>query len=320
MMNHPRRTWLIPGIVLAGLLAACSLPASATPFAIPTPNLTMTALFRPSETIPPSVTPPAVVTATPADADVASPTPVPTQTDPPPAGQEPTKTAATVTAVPVSGPDQRTGVSVKAAFFADAPVIDANLDDWSAEEYNIVDVVYGGANHTNPADLSARMMVGWDADALYIAAWVEDDVFVQNETGLFLYQGDSVEVLLDTNVSSDFYTTFLSSDDFQLGISPGSPAGTNPRAYLWYPAFSAGARSQVEIAASATGTGYRIECSIPWSLFSVTPDSDDHFGFGFSVSDNDAVGTSAQQTMVSNLPERNFLDPTTWGDLTLQGP
>ncbi len=319
-MNHRRRTWLIPGIVLAGLLTACSLPASATPFAIPTPNLTMTALFRPSETIPPSVTPPAVVTATPADTGVASPSPVPTQTDPPPDGEEPTKTAATVTAVPVIGPDQRTGVSVKAAFLADPPVIDANLDDWSAEEYNIIDVVYGGANHTNSADLSARMMVGWDENALYLAAWVEDDVFVQNESGLFLYQGDSVEVLLDTNVSSDYYSTFLSSDDFQLGISPGSPAGSNPRAYLWYPAVSAGARSQVEIAAAATDTGYRIEYSIPWSLFGVTPGSGDHFGFGFSVSDNDLAGTSGQQTMVSNVPDRNFLDPTTWGDLTLQGP
>jgi hypothetical protein len=319
-MNRQRKYWLIPGMVLIGLLAACTLPASATPFAIPTPNLTLTALFQPTETIPPSVTPPAVVTATPGDASVASPSPVPTQTDEPAGEGEPTKSAATATAVPISGPDQRSGISVKAQFMAAAPEIDANLDEWNFEEYNIVDVVFGGGNHANSADLSARMMVGWDDTHLYIAARVEDDVFVQNETSLYIYQGDSVEVLIDTNVSSDFYTTINSNDDFQLGISPGSPAGTNPRAYLWYPAGSAGAQSQVDIAASATSTGYRMEIAIPWSLFNVTPESADHFGFGFSVSDNDLAGTSVQQTMISNLPDRNFLDPTTWGDLTLQGP
>jgi hypothetical protein len=321
MMNGIHKLGPISGVVLVSLLAACSLPASATPFAIPTPNLTLTALFQPTETIPASVTPPAVITATPADNALASPTPVPTQTDAPAGGTgEPTTSAATVTAVLVSGPDQRSGVSVQAAFFTESPIIDANMDEWSFDEYRIVDVVYGSVNHTNLADLSAQMMIGWDETSLYLAAFVEDDVIVQNETGLYLYRGDSVEVLLDTNVSLDYYTTFLSNDDFQLGISPGFPTGTNPRAYLWYPAASAGARSQIEIAASPTSTGYQIEIAIPWSVFNVTPDAGDHFGFGFSLSDNDSVGVSVQQSMVSNLNDRDFLDPTTWGDLTLLGP
>jgi hypothetical protein len=38
-----------------------------------------------------------------------------------------------------------------------------------------------------------------------------------------------------------------------------------------------------------------------------------------SVSDNDAVGTAAQQSMVSSVSSRTLLNPTTWGTMVLAG-
>ncbi len=140
-------------------------------------------------------------------------------------------------------------------------------------------------------------------------------------TGANLFKGDSLEILLDTDVSADFYVTTLSPDDFQLGISDGRPnvSGTK-EAYLWLPTNIAGSRSSVKIASSRSDADgiTRIEVAIPWTIFGITPASGDHFGFVLSASDNDNSADNVQQSMVSNVKTRVLTNPTTWGDLTLK--
>ncbi len=198
------------------------------------------------------------------------------------------------------------------------PVINADFSDWNFQKYPVTYVVFGSKNWTGSADLSGKLMVGWDNDKLYIAIKVSDDTYVQNAHGAQLYKGDSIDILLDTNVPSDYYLAALSSDDFQLGISPGSPQpGNNMEAYLWYPKARAASISDVKIEAYLLDDGYRLEAAIPWSTFGVTPFAGQHFGFAFSLSDDDQPGTTVQQTLVSNIPNRQLTNPTTWGDLTL---
>ena len=147
---------------------------------------------------------------------------------------------------------------------------------------------------------------------------VLDDTYVQNAHGAQLYKGDSVDILLDTNVASDYYLQALSGDDFQLGISPGSPQpGNKMEAYLWYPKNRAGSLPDVKIEAFLLDDGYRLEAAIPWSTFGIIPFAGQHFGFAFSLSDDDDPGTTIQQSMVSNIQNRQLTNPTTWGDLTL---
>ena len=94
---------------------------------------------------------------------------------------------------------------------------------------------------------------------------------------------------------------------------------TLPQAYMWYPKSRAGVKDQIIIGAFQDGVGYNIEMKIPWSLLGVTnPKAGDHFGFALSINDNDLDDTLKQQTVVSNVANRYFADPTTWGDLTLQ--
>jgi hypothetical protein len=75
----------------------------------------------------------------------------------------------------------------------------------------------------------------------------------------------------------------------------------------------------VAVAADLTATGYNIEAAIPWAQLGVTPVAGQHYGFTFSVSDNDTPATTKQETMVSNVATRHLTNPTTWGDMTL-GP
>lgn len=324
----------IPLMLLLAATLACSLPgiAAPTPFVFPTPDLTLTALFNP--TIEPNVTftspPPVILTDTPepVNQDTAIPTEAPQDTQPPPPSL--TATLSLPTAGPTStpaatrtsaGPGMRTGPSVAGIYLDSAPVIDGRFGEWGLDTYPIDHVVFGGDRHNGINDLSGAMMVGWDETNLYLAVRVRDNQYVQEATGVTLFRGDSLELLLDTDVSVDYYVRSLSTDDYQLGISPGSPGvGADPEAYLWYPASLEGSRSSVDIGVEALEDGYRVEAAVPWSLFAVEPDDGDHFGFAVSISDNDREGEEIQQSMVSNVSTRMLTDPTTWGDLTLVNP
>jgi hypothetical protein len=76
----------------------------------------------------------------------------------------------------------------------------------------------------------------------------------------------------------------------------------------------------VEIAAVRTANGYNVEVAIPWSVFEMIPQANQHYGFAFSVSDNDIDGGIAQQSMISSASTRRLTNPTTWGDLILYRP
>lgn len=326
-------------LVFASL--ACNLPLQdeVTPFPEPpsptvgssvatfTPQFTQTLTPRPAdtETLPvPSSTPvstltPVPDTATTAPRFTASATvtkPAASPTAPPTITAAATK-AATRTAT--SAQPER--AIFNAAYFNTPPVLDGIWDEWKdrSSEYPAGAVVWGRENWTGDADLEASFRAAWDEDYLYLAVKVKDDVYVQNAAGNLLYEGDSIEVLLDTKLVEDYFVRSLSPDDFQLGISPGNPDVDGTReAYLWFPRSVAGTKNGVKIAAVRQSGVYRVEAAIPWRVFEVTPASGKRFGFALSVSDNDNGGENLQQSMVSNAPGRVLVDPTTWTELRLK--
>ncbi len=322
-----RKELRIPLVALAALalsMLACNFPfvASPTPFAFPTPDLTMTALFNPTltsvpvifptQTLPPAWSSP---TATPPG---LQPTSFPTSTPLPPTAV-PTKTPTPTRSY--AGPGMRPKFGMAGVYFDTPPRIDASMEDWQQDRYRIESVVFGKDNHKGGNDLSGRAMVGWDENNLYLGIRVLDQKYVQNSRGADLFKGDSLDILLDTDVSADFYLAALNGDDFQLGISPGSPGpNDNPEAYLWFPKAIEGSRDQVSIAARSRGDGYVVEAAVPWTVFDVKPFNGQHFGFAFSISDNDNPDQNLQESMVSFVPIRTLSDPTTWGDLTLTKP
>ena len=180
-------------------------------------------------------------------------------------------------------------------------------------------MVFGEDRWQVDDDLSAWAQFAWDEDYLYISSRVYDEEYVQNAPTRELFRGDSLEVLIDTRVQADYYVRSLSPDDYQLGISPGyGEPGDGPDAYLWFPANIEGKQNQVEVGAESVAGGYYVEMAIPWEVFDIEdPEEGDHYGFAFSVSDNDRASENVQQSMVSNVPTRMLTDPTTWGDLEL---
>ncbi|MEA5077617.1 MAG: sugar-binding protein [Anaerolineaceae bacterium] len=313
---------LVSLLTLMLALTACSLPFGNQPQQVVTPNLTLTALFGPAQTMPATVTPVyVVVTNTP---EPATATPEPTNTTAPTATNT---TAAIITSVPLitsipptSAPVMARGDNLMTAGYINfEPSIDGSWSEWKdyTTQYPVASVVYGKSNWTGPDDLQASYAAVWDYNYLYLGVKVYDDKYVQNATGQDLYKGDSVELLLDADLYNDFYTNKLSPDDYQLGISAGS-GGSNPEAFLWFPSNVAGSRSSKVTTGFTTEDGlYRIESRIPWSVFGITPYAGMHLGIAVSVSDNDDSGSNKQQTMVSSAPYRNLLDPTSWREIVL---
>jgi hypothetical protein len=308
-------------VVTAILITSCNYPlAAGNTTGNPTPDLTLTALFAPTQAplinVNPTVGPTsASPTNSPAPTSTATTQWFPPTTLPP----TPTKTLVPPTAavIPV-----RQGPTVNAYYLSTKPVLDGNWGDWKdkAKEYGVDYVVYGKSNWTGKDDLEASYIVGWDGSFLYVAFKVRDDVYAQNATGADIYKGDSVELLIDTDLYGDFYTTSLNTDDYQLGISPGKGDISAPtETYLWYPKNIAGARPQVTAVSMGEAGLYRIEARIPWTMLNVSPYAGMHLGFVASVNDNDNTTENIEQTMMSGDSLRTtFLNPTLWGEVILK--
>ena len=312
-------------LVIAFFAVACNLPifnAPEEPGDI-APNLTLTALFDTSMNIPPTVTP-AQPTAAQENPPTTAPTTAPTaglQTEVPTIEPSLVPTATNTSIPPTPEVRQRGGALMKAGYLADAPVMDGTYAEWvdKTNKYAIPHIVWQKTNWKDVADLEGVFAVAWDEDYLYVSVKVTDDVFVQNKSGEMLYLGDSIEILIDANLDGDFFTTSLSADDYQFGISPGNPdKGIDEEVYLWYPTSKKGSKAKVLVSSQfETSPIYRVEVGIPWSMLEITPAKGLHIGFAVSVSDNDKTGENLQQTMISTTATRDFLDPTTWGELVL---
>jgi len=208
---------------------------------------------------------------------------------------------------------------MKAAYLSTVPTIDGSWAEWKDKttQYPLSYVVWGRSNWSGSADLEASFAAAWDNTNLYVGFKVYDDKYVQNASGENMYKGDSLELLVDSNLDGDFYVQQLSSDDYQLGISGGNGENIKPEAYLWFPTGSKGTKTSVKIAYVFEAGLYRAEAAIPWSVLGITPSNGLKIGFAASVSDNDNSGENLQQSMVSTAADRSLADPTTWGSMTL---
>jgi hypothetical protein len=222
----------------------------------------------------------------------------------------------------LEGSHARSGPQLSAVFLEEAPIIDGNILDWDGTAYGLGYLVLGPEFYSGDEDIYGIAMLGWDADNFYLGIQVVDNKFVQTAQGNDIYRGDSLELMLDANLSGDFNNDYLDEDDYQLGISPGNlnSAESKAEAYLWSPLENFGTVDEILIASGFTDVGYTMEIAIPWGVFGAMASEDTQFGFLLGISDNDFVNQNLQQSIVSFAPERDLNDPTGWYTLVLSMP
>ena len=170
-------------------------------------------------------------------------------------------------------------------------------------------------------DVEGVWHLAWDENYLYLGVAVRDDVHVQTQEPKLAYQGDSLELQLDTELDAD-YGPGVSADDFQYIISPGNFEDLAPGAFRFrgseegVMADAPGSRAQV--AAQPVDEGYTLEAAIPWSDVNVTPRAGKRLGIALSTNDNDTPGSARQELLLSHVASRRWLDPTSWGIVALR--
>lgn len=203
-------------------------------------------------------------------------------------------------------------------------VVDGDLEDWSGFPCYALDqseqVKYGVENWQGVQDLSGGFCLANDGQALYLSFQVTDDKIVQYFSNSDLWQGDYIEVWLDTDLAGDFNEASPNVDDFQLGISPGNFDDVPSTVIVWMPQdFPAERVKTVQYAFKRTENGYRGEVRIPWAFFGdVIQLEDRHLGINIAFSDNDQ-DVPKQETMIAIAPEAvlHWGDPTYWVNLYL---
>lgn len=203
------------------------------------------------------------------------------------------------------------------------PTIDASLTEWDGVPASRSDtIVFADAGWDGSDDLDASWQLAWDEGYLYLAVTVVDDTHAQNQIGNTVYQGDSVELQIDTDRQGDFGPA-LSPDDFQISLSPGDFVGVPPWAFRFQGTADGEMRDApgehgMSIAARPQPDGYTLETAIPWRDLNLVPSAGLELGLALNANDNDRPGEALQEVMKSNAPSRTFRDPTTWGVLMLQ--
>lgn len=102
------------------------------------------------------------------------------------------------------------------------PRIDGAFDDWAGAHWIAGENVWDPSDMIpaaapDPADLSVRAAFAVDATMFYLAAEVRDDVHVQQDTGWFIWRGDSLQVALDP--LRDGSPLNYREDDLELGFA-----------------------------------------------------------------------------------------------------
>ena len=302
-------------LILIGAILACNLPGrDAQPTSsVPTPNMTMTALF--------SIVTKAPGISTPVAPDITATT-APGTDNPQLPAASPTSAITPlplVTTTPMPTTEPRPAGKFTADFMTTPPVLDGPWDEWTNTAYSAKFIVFGKENVADKADLEGSFRVGWDNTYLYLATKVYDEKYVQNATDVNIFKGDSIELLFDVDLVGDVNSNELNSDDYQLVFSAGKGGVTGVKeTYLYYPSNVAGPRATVKIAAVYSAGIIRTEIAIPWSVLGVSPTSGKQFGFALSLNDNDSESQNIQQSVMSSVLNRDFRDPTTWALLELK--
>jgi len=120
---------------------------------------------------------------------------------------------------------------------------------------------------------SYDFVAAWDEDNLYLWADVEDDLLrpAEKEAGRRT-SADKLAIFLDGRKPADIGGAGYSDGVTQVTVFPPAEDGAEPQVHVR-------GKGEVDVALTRTGTGYRVDCAIPWTLFSQVEGAPSVIGF-----------------------------------------
>jgi len=190
-----------------------------------------------------------------------------------------------------------------------AITIDGQLDDWPQQFIYFCDewLVFKPERWRDPHDLSASFAASWDAERLYLAVLVVDDVHVQDRAPGDVWAQDNIQ--LHINPAPDAQRDGRRPTCFEYGLSL-TPRG--PEVFRWMnPAGAAsGVVKSVALAARRLGRTTLYEAAFPLAEIGRKQlRAGDRLGFALAVNDSDGSGRKAISwfggIVEGKMPERH---------------
>lgn len=184
-------------------------------------------------------------------------------------------------------------------------------DDYDTTTFEATKIIDGVIS--NAADYTCILKMMWDADSVYMAFDITDDVIHTGETNV--WDGDNIEIYFDMDNSKRAHwprnggwvmnDTTNDDNDYQLRIVPGVP---------WDSINSIGG---VKLSHDTIEGGYTFNVNICWDslLVGFDPSVLPEIGFDILASDNDGDG---RNQVTWNCPTMMaYNDPSLWGTVQL---
>lgn len=174
--------------------------------------------------------------------------------------------------------------------------VDGDLSEWKdvMPVYPAVEILRDFSRNGDFKDAEFRL--GWDSENLYVAAHVKDASFVNNYRGSGIWNGDAIEIFVETNPDNDPTMHSYDYDTWQFLFSPTNADGMSDMAVLGNPSLKAGYRPVAnQVAARQTRDGWIIECAInSRELGGWHPKEGDRIGFSFALDLGNSSGRQHQ--------------------------
>ena len=175
--------------------------------------------------------------------------------------------------------------------------IDGKLDEWSDTDIVTIDesckdkIFYTqqGQEYGGNGDHSVRSRVAWDADCLYFAFEVTDDIHVNPSRDDLVWNGDMIQIELMPNGPAE------KSSDPTVRQFAFACDNEGPFMFQWNmsavdgASLGNGVQKSCRIACARGANGnVTYEAAVPWKALQLEPPkANSRFGYSFVVSDND---------------------------------
>ena len=163
-----------------------------------------------------------------------------------------------------------------AARLAEAPAIDGDFAKWQSKSLyeldNASQIQTGASFWKGPAQLSARVGLGWDKDYLYIGLDVINPGLYQPFFERGIEKGDVFGVSIETAYRKNFLAIRPTGQEYTLLFSPGDFSSVKPSVfsdedYLAPRPQKHDFNSEIKTAWKQTASGYSGDIAIPVSFF-----------------------------------------------------
>ena len=166
--------------------------------------------------------------------------------------------------------------------------VDGSLADWTAP----VEVRLGGTaggvkiekDYGGVDDCSAALRFAWDAEFLYLAAEVRDNVQHQEEDGFQIWRGDCIQLAFRDGAPNR--QSGYDGTEFEVGLTRAPQA---PLVFQWTPGAAPVPDARLAVVRTEGTTVY--EAAIPWAAIGIAkPRSGKRVSWSATVNDNDGEG------------------------------